>query len=406
MNFLLISIAIIVLVLLIVGVVLFLHKRSFNKNKQYQQEVVSFLQDSLYEKIDNNNDQMRRDLGFFKDSMINQLMQITKFNEDKLEKIREVMHQRLVSLQNENSLKIDQMRQVVDEKLQVTLERRLGQSFKVVSERLTQVHKGLGEMCNLASDVGDLKRVLTNVKTRGTWAEVQLGSILEQILPQTQYQRNVATKAEGRERVEFAVKIPVSQEHTVWLPIDAKFPKEDYERLVDAYQAGNKKAISKIRKSLFNRIKLEAKNIKEKYINPPATTDLAILFLGTEGLYAEVLRKPDLMEFIQREYRVVVVGPTTMAALINIVQTGARAFAIEKRAREVWELLEKIKKEFGKFGGILDKVQRKLSEANKTVEDATRKTRTIERRLNSVGDIQEAERLRAPDDRDQGKDVS
>lgn len=316
-----------------------------------------------------------------------QLTNLTQTNEQKLEKMRETVEQKLKSLQDDNAQKLEQMRQTVDEKLHATLEKRLGESFKLVSERLELVHKGLGEMQSLASGVGDLKKVLTNVKTRGMWGEIQLGNLLEQVFSPEQYAKNVATKKGSSERVEYAIKLPGRNEKdgTVWLPVDAKFPMEDFQRLVDAQERGEVEKIEESGKMLEARIKSEAKDIREKYLDPPNTTDFGIMFLPVEGLYAEVLRRPGLCEMLQREYRVVITGPTTLAALLNSLQMGFRTLAIEKRSSEVWALLGAVKNEFGKFGDILEKTQKKLQEASNTIDDAAKKSRTIERRL---GDVQ------------------
>ena len=255
----------------------------------------------------------------------------------------------------------------------------------MVSDRLEKVHQGLGEMQNLAVGVGDLKKVLTNVKTRGTWGEIQLGNLLEQILTPSQYEKNFITKKGSNDPVEFAIKLP--REEGVYIPIDAKFPKEDYERLLQAQEEGNYAMVEECTKAIENRIKLEAKKIKDKYIDPPYTTDFAILYLPIEGLYAEVLRRTGLCEFLQREYRISVAGPTTIAALLNSLQMGFRTLAVEKRASQVWELLGVVKGEFGKFGDLLDKTKEKLDLASKNIEDATRKSRTIERKLRDVQDL-------------------
>ncbi|MEN3005282.1 DNA recombination protein RmuC [Dehalobacterium formicoaceticum] len=318
-----------------------------------------------------------------------QLTGLTRINEEKLEKMRLTLEERLVFLQDENGKKLDQMRAAVDEKLQVTLEKRLGESFKLVSERLEQVHQGLGEMQTLASGVGDLKKVLTNVKTRGTWGEIQLGSILEQILTPDQYAQNVVTKKRGSERVEFAIKLPGrgEKEENVWLPIDAKFPQEDYLRLLEAREKGEPVLAREAEKMLETRIKGEARMIKEKYLDPPYTTDFSIMFLPTESLYAEVVRCPGLCESLQQVYRVVVSGPTTLAALLNSLQMGFRTLAIEKRSSEVWTLLGAVKTEFVRFGDILDKTQKKLKEASNTIEDAAKKSRNIERKLKKVQEL-------------------
>lgn len=321
------------------------------------------------------------------------MVSLTQNNEKKLEKLNETLEIRLRYLQEDNNKKIEEMRCTVDEKLEATLEKRLGESFQLVSERLEMVHKGLGEMQNLASGVGDLKKVLTNVKTRGTWGEVQLGSLLEQVLIKDQYSENVATKKGSNDRVEFAIKIPSKEDDNafLWLPIDAKFPMEDYIRLLEAQEEGNIELVEKSKKNLENRIKSEAKTIKEKYIDPPNTTDFAIMFLPVEGLYAEVLRINGLSESLQREYRVVISGPTTLAALLNSLQMGFKTLAIEKRSSEVWELLGSVKSEFVKFGLILDKTQKKLQEASNTIENASKKSRTIERKLKKVEEIPSSE---------------
>jgi len=279
------------------------------------------------------------------------------------------------------------MRETVDEKLHNTLEKRLGESFKLVSDRLESVQQGLGEMQALATGVGDLKKVLSNVKTRGTLGEIQLETLLDQILTPDQYAKNVATKSGSRENVEFAIKLPGKEDKILWLPIDAKFPKEDYERLVDAQEQANPDLVEELGKALEQRIKSEAKDIQNKYIDPPNTTDFGILFLATEGLYAEALRRPGLFESLQREHRVILTGPTTIAALLNSLQMGFRTLAIEKRASEVWNLLGAIKTEFAKFGDLLVKTHKQLAAASNTIEGATRKTRTIERKLRDVQEL-------------------
>jgi DNA recombination protein RmuC len=298
----------------------------------------------------------------------------------------------LEKLRGENTAKLEQMRQTVDEKLQGTLEKRLGESFKLVSERLEQVHKGLGEMQTLAGGVGDLKRVLTNVKTRGTWGEVQLGALLEQILRADQYLREANCRKGSLERVDFAIRLPGKgdDEPEVLLPIDSKFPNEDYERLQMAVERADPDAVEAAAKALEVRVKSFARDIRDKYVNPPATTDFAILFLPTEGLYAEVLRRPGLIDLIQRDYKVVAAGPTTLGAILNAIQMGFRTMAIEKRSSEVWEILGAVKTEFGKYGDVLDKVQKKLQEASKTIDDVAVRKRAIDRRLRSVEAIPDA----------------
>ena len=324
------------------------------------------------------------------DSFSKQLLEMTKLNQEQLESLRQAVETQLRTLQEDNSRKLEQMRLVVDEKLQSTLEKRLGESFKQVSERLEQVYRGLGEMRNLAVGVGDLKKVLTNVKTRGTWGEIQLSQILEQILTPDQYDVNVATKQASGERVEFAIKLPgpdAHKEKVVWLPIDAKFPQEDYQRLLDAQEAADRVLAEKSVKNLETRIKAEARTIREKYIDPPHTTDFGIMFLPVEGLYAEVLRRPGLCDSLQRDYRIVVTGPTTLAALLNSLQMGFRTLAIEKRSSEVWELLGAVKNQFSKFGDVLAQTKKKLQEASNTIDKAEVRTRVIERKLSKVQEL-------------------
>ena len=328
------------------------------------------------------------------DVFADQLNKLTQTNEQKFESLRDKVSEHLKDIQESNSKKLEEMRVTVDEKLHSTLEKRLGESFKLVSERLELVHKGLGEMQNLASGVGDLKRVLTNVKSRGAWGEIQLGNLIEQILTPDQYEKNVVTKTGSRESVEYAIKLPgrdPGKENVVWLPIDAKFPLEDYQRLLDAQDSANAVLVEDASKSIDRRIKDESKKISEKYLNPPNTTDFAIMFLPIEGLYAEVVRRPGLADFIQREHRVILAGPMNLAALLNSLQMGFRTLAIEKRSSEVWKLLAAVKTEFGKFGDILDKTQEKLDQASKTIGEASKKTRTIQRKLRSVEELPSGE---------------
>lgn len=315
----------------------------------------------------------------------NQLMTLTNLNETKLENIRKSVEERLKDLQKDNSEKLERMRLTVDEKLQSTLEKRLTESFKLVSENLESVHKGLGEMKNLAEGVGDLKKVFTNVKARGYWGEVQLSNILEQFLTKDQYMTNVKIKENSSDFVEFAIKFPgKNKNHEVLLPVDSKFPVEDYERLVKAEETANIAQVQTARKSLENEIKLCAKAIFDKYVDPPHTTDFAIMFLPTESLYCEVIKNGSLAEFLSQKYRVVVSGPSTFVALLNSLQLGFRTLAIEKRSSEVWELLAIVKSEFIKFGDLLDKTNKKLIEISNTMSDATKKSRTIERKLKKV----------------------
>jgi DNA recombination protein RmuC len=306
--------------------------------------------------------------------------------------LREELAKQMGALREENSAKLEQMRKTVDEQLQGTLEKRLGESFKLVSERLEQVHKGLGEMQTLAGGVGDLKKVLDNVKTRGTWGEVQLGNLLDQIFAPQQYYRNHITRKGGREPVEFAIRFPGRgpSEPEVLLPIDAKFPREDYERLVDAADRGDAAGVEVAGKAMEIRLRNSAKDIHDKYIAPPDTTDFAIMFLPTEGLYAEALRRPGLADLIQRDYRVVIAGPTTLLALLNSLQMGFRTLAIEKRSSEVWKVLGAVKAEFASYGNILDKVKKKLQEASNSVEEVGTRQRVISRKLQTVETLQEA----------------
>jgi DNA recombination protein RmuC len=305
-----------------------------------------------------------------------------------LESVRGIVDLRLKQLQEDNSKQIDRMRATVDEKLQGTLEKRLGESFKLVSDRLEQVHQGLGAMRQLASDVGGLQKVLSNVKTRGSWGEVQLGALLEQVLTADQFARNVKTREDSGEHVEFAVKLPGDENGApVWLPIDAKFPTEDYQRLVAAQDEGNLPAIEEAMKSLETQLKRSAKDICQKYINPPRTTDFALMFLPTEGLYAEAIRRIGLVEQVQRDCRVIFAGPTTLAALLNSLQMGFRTLAIQKRSSEVWNLLSSVKTEFGKFGEALADVKSKLDQAARHVDNVAVRSRAITKKLRDVEEL-------------------
>lgn len=330
------------------------------------------------------------------ESFTSELARLTESNAKKLDDLRVAVEGKLTQLQADNTAKLEEMRRMVDEKLQGTLEKRLGESFKLVSDRLEQVHKGLGEMQTLASGVGDLKKVLTNVKTRGTWGEMQLGNLLEQVLTQEQYSRNVMTKPTGRETVEFAIKLPgrdLEDGKEVWLPIDAKFPKEDYERLVDAAERGDAPGVEQAAKDLETRVRSQARDIRDKYISPPHTTDFGLLYLPTESLYAEVLRRPGLVESLQREMRVNIVGPTTLAALLNSLLMGFRTLAIQKRSSEVWKVLGAVKTDFGKFGDMLDKVKKKLDETGNTIEEAANRSKQIVRKLKNVEALPAAEAM-------------
>lgn len=315
-----------------------------------------------------------------------QLAQMSESNERRLADVRATLEQKLRDIEANNAAKLEEMRRTVDEKLHATLEQRLGESFKLVSDRLEQVHRGLGEMQVLAQGVGDLKRVLTNVKSRGTWGEVQLDMLLEQVLTPEQYGKNVETVRNSGARVEFAIRLPGRDASAapVWLPIDAKFPKEQYERLIDAQERGDAETAQAASRELEVAVRREAQRIAEKYLSPPATTDFAILFLPTEGLYAEVLRRPGLTDQLQRDFRVTVAGPTTLTALLNSLQMGFRTLALEKRSSEVWEVLGAVKTEFGKFGEVLAKTRDTLVRAARNIEQAEVRTRQMERKLRTV----------------------
>ncbi|RPJ70004.1 MAG: DNA recombination protein RmuC [Acidobacteria bacterium] len=320
-----------------------------------------------------------------------QLTALGEATERRMETLRGTVEERLASLQEDNGARLERIRQTVDERLQGTLEARLGESFRAVSERLEQVHRGLGEMQALASGVGDLKRVLTNVKTRGTWGEVQLGALLEQVLAPGQYSENVATREGSADRVEFAIRLPgkdpADVQAVVWLPIDAKFPQEDYQRLLEASDAGDAEGVEVAVRQLEARVRGCARDIHDKYLDPPHTTDFGILFLPTEGLYAEVLRRPALADTVQRDLRVVIAGPTTLWAILNSLQMGFRTLAIERRSSEVWSVLGAVKTQFGKFGGLLQGVQKKLQEATNKMDVVTQQSRTIARKLRDVEEL-------------------
>lgn len=356
--------------------------------KQLREEVVTTLK-SISETMAKTMGEMAKIQKEQLEAVSSAIGKLSESNEKKLEAVRVTVEGKLQSLQIDNAKQLEQMRQTVDEKLQGTLEKRLGESFKQVSERLEQVHKGLGEMQSLATGVGDLKKVLTNVKTRGTWGEVQLGALLEQVLNPDQFATNVATRDAG-ERVEFAIKLPgqgTDKDEIVWLPIDAKFPVEDYQRLVEAQERADIEGVEAAGKQLENRVKSCAWDISEKYLNPPKTTDFAILFLPIEGLFAEVIRRTGLTEVIQRECRVVVAGPTTLWSILNSLQMGFRTLTIQKRSSEVWNLLAAVKTEWTKYGDVLDAVQKKLHQASDTIEKAKMRSRAVGRKLKDVHEL-------------------
>ncbi len=322
------------------------------------------------------------------ENVVGQTVKLSEANEQRLEALRSIVDTRLQQLQDDNSKQLERMRVTVDEKLQGTLERRLGESFKLVSERLEQVHQGLGAMQQLASDVGGLQRVLTNVKTRGGWGEVQLGALLEQVLTADQFERNVRTREESGESVEYAIKLPGDANGgAVWLPIDAKFPVEDYQRLVAAQESADSPGTELAIKNLETQLRKCAKDICSKYINPPKTTDFALMFLPTEGLYAEAIRRVGLVEQVQRDCRVVFAGPTTLAALLNSLQMGFRTLSIQQRSSEVWNLLAAVKTEFSKFGDALTKVKDKLDQASSDMDKVATRSRVITKKLRDVEEL-------------------
>jgi DNA recombination protein RmuC len=347
---------------------------------------IKLMGDQLSNRIRDIYDRQKDQLELVEDK----LKDLTKTNENKFDKLNEQVSAQLTILQEKIEINLEEMRNTVDEKLHSTLEKRLGESFKMVSDRLELVHKGLGEMQNLATGVGDLKKVLSNVKDRGTWGEIQLGNLLEQILTREQYSANVKTKEGSNSLVEYAIKLPGKNDlknDIVWLPIDAKFPLEDYQRLADAREKADIELINESLKKLERSIREAAKEISSKYLDPPNTTDFAFMFLPIESLYAEVLSIPGLFDTIQREYKVTIAGPANFVAVLNSLQMGFKTLAIEKRSSEVWKLLSAVKTEFSKFGDILDNTQKKLDLASKSIGDASRKTRTIERKLRDVHEL-------------------
>ena len=393
------------IIILLIDIYLLIKVRKFNTNEdilkdidnkfEKQNEIYKQINEMLLSAIKNYNDTVltgiSQNLQLQKQELIvvqNRLESILKSNEDRLARATSILDNGLIKLQQDNEKKLEQMRQTVDEKLNVSLEKRLAESFNIINNRLQSVYEGLGEMKQLANGVGDLKRVLTNVKTRGVWGEVSLANLLEQMLSTEQFQSNVAIK-DNQERVDFAISLPGKDDKTILLPVDAKFPIEDYQRLVEASESGNLQQTELARKGLEKRVKEEAKKISEKYISLPKTTDFAVMYLALEGLYAEVLRMPGLAEELQREYKVVICGPTTLSALLNSLQLGFKTLSIEKRSSEIWQLLGVFKQEFGKFVDLLSKTQKKLAEASNTIESATKKSKTIERKLKNVTSLEE-----------------
>ncbi|ADQ03960.1 protein of unknown function DUF195 [Caldicellulosiruptor owensensis OL] len=381
---------IVAIVLVISNLILLIRlKNNINSSLDTQNKLLEIekeleqIQNSISQQFSQNKNETQNMISSFGSILMtrfsdlsSQIMNFTSSNQEKLDSIRK-----------EIDNKLEKIRETVDSQLQSTLESKLSQSFKLVSDRLELVHRGLGEMQALAGSVGDLKKILSNVKVRGTLGEIQLGNIIDQILDSSQYARNVRIKPHTQEQVEFAIKIPAKNSENnefIYLPIDSKFPIESYQRLIEAQEKAEPEEVARFSKELENSIRQNAKAIKEKYIDPPKTTDFAIMFLPSEGLYAEVLRIPGLFESIQREYKVIIAGPTTVVAILNTISLGFKAVAIEKRTSEVWELLSAVKTEFSRFAEILEKVKKKLSEAQDTIDTATRKTRTIERKLKSV----------------------
>ncbi len=349
--------------------------------RQGNKESFGHIQENLEKALEELRKAQHKDM----EAVAQRVKDLSDGNESRLGQLRNTVDQNLQKLHESNDKKLEQMRATVDEKLQSTLEKRLGESFKLVSDQLAAVQRGLGDMQSLATGVGDLKRVLTNVKTRGTWGEYQIGDILEQLLSPDQYQKNVQPKPHSSEVVEYAIRLPGKDNDTpVWLPIDAKFPQEDYQRLMDACEAADTDAVEKSTAALVRAIQSAAKDISVKYIEPPHTTDFAIMFLPTEGLYAEVLRQPGMLETLQHQHRVVVAGPTTLSAILNSLRMGFRTLAIEKRSSEVWEVLSAVKTEFSKFGGVLNKLKKQLGTAANTIDQTSVRTRAMERKLKSV----------------------
>lgn len=340
---------------------------------------------ALKDQLEGNSHQIKNQFSALQESVSQQLAGLVQGSQQNAEQLRMALNERLAAIQLDNTTKLEEMRRTVDEKLHATLEQRLGESFKLVSERLEQVQSGLGEMKTLAASVGDLKRVMTNVKSRGTWGEMQLGAIIENVLTIDQYAKNVKTSPESNELVEFAIRLPGKNEaHPIWLPIDSKYPVEHYQRLMDAYDAMDKAVILQAGNAFETSMKFEAKKIVSKYISPPHTTDFAILYLPTEGLFAEVIRRPGLVEAIQNDCRVMITGPANLAAMLNSLQMGFKTLAIEKRSSEVWSLLAMVKTEFSKFGDIVDATKKSIDAAASKFEEVGKRTRAIQRKLRDV----------------------
>ncbi|MFY3385184.1 DNA recombination protein RmuC [Paracidovorax sp. MALMAid1276] len=346
------------------------------------------LSGALKDQLEGNSYQLRNQFSVLQEAVAHQLTGLVQGSQHNAEQLRTALNERLAAIQHDNAAKLEEMRRTVDEKLHATLEQRLGESFKLVSDRLEQVHKGLGEMQTLAGSVGDLKRVMTNVKTRGTWGEMQLGAIIDNVLTPEQFARNVKTVPGSDELVEFAVRLPgKGDEHPVWLPIDSKYPVEHYQRLLDAQEAADKAAVMSAGNAFEASIRLEARKIFAKYVSPPYTTDFAVLYLPTEGLFAEVMRRPGLVEAVQNECRVMITGPANLAAMLSSLQMGFKTLAIEKRSSEVWGLLGVVKTEFAKFGDVVEATRKSIDAAAKRFDEVGVRTRAIQRRLRDVQEL-------------------
>jgi len=381
-------------------------KDEFQRNRQETNEISKTDRDELSNSLKSFENKFNDNVKEFKDLLRlsfsdfnKQQLDVNKLSTENIKQIETTIEKELKAIREDNTKQLDEMRKTVDEKLQTTLEKRLGESFKQVSERLEQVHKGLGEMQNIATGVGDLKKVLANVKTRGVLGEYQLENILEQILTPEQYGKNVATKKGSQANVEFAVRLPGKESgRDVWLPIDSKFPIEDYHSLLDAFETGDKSLIESSQNNLIKRIESSAKSISEKYIDPPNTTDFGIMFLPVESLYAEVLRHPGLFETLQKKYKITVTGPTTLSALLNSLQMGFRTLAVQRRSSEVWDILKAVKSEFSQFSVVLEKVHKQIDTASGTLETLrTRRTNVLERKLREVETIPSLESKRILD---------
>ena len=380
-----------------------LHKLTLNMTQQTQETTRT-----QNAQLDAFAQQLAHLRGGLSETLTQQLQQLNEANARRMQEVRTTLEQQLAQLQASNTAKLDEMRQTVDEKLHATLEQRLGERFKQVADRLEQVHKGLGEMQTLAQGVGDLKHLLANVKTRGGFGEAQLGQLLEQVFAPEQYAAQVATRPGTRGAVDFAIRLPGRGDDgaPVWLPIDAKFPTEDYERLLDAQQRADAVAADAAAKALEQRIRLEARSIADKYVEPPHTTDFAILFLPSEGLYAEVLRRPGLMDALQREHRITLAGPTTLLAMLGSLQMGFRTLALEQRSSEVWQVLGAVKTEFGKFGDVLARVRNQTQTVLNTLDQARTRTNVMNRALKKVEALPGPEsQALLPGDLDDGEEV-